>query len=403
MCSYQAQSLVDPSEDIVWNNTTRPIAVDDVATVPVGGTIDVPVLLNDVIGPVRANPVTNLSAASFGTAVLSPLTGQVRYTAPLNASGVATFTYQIKDQAGHMSEVATVSVTVTGKAVDDAATAVRNVPVALDLLSNDQGSPTRIVIDTPPTGGATATVSPDGRTVMFLAPAVSTYTFRYHFTDGVSDSTQALVTVTVANYPAPIVADFVANVPATMLTTDFDIDMLGNTGNPAGYLFEIVSANVNQGRLKVDGPAGVKHYNPTNYKRGTRLIYEGQVNTLGTWTFQYRVYDPEGGQASAVRTVTLRIVPVGVDFSYTVRKDQTGRIQLSTVAGIAPTNFSGTVKLVDTRFPACVSDPGGQEYHNGIIKVKGKTKGNCEMWYQLVSPQDASVMSEPRKIMIKVN
>lgn len=404
VCSYEAQSLVDPSDDIVWNNTTRPIAVDDMATVAVGESVDIAVLLNDIIGPVTSNPVVNVSAVSFGSVGNAATSGVLRYTAPLNASGVATFTYQLRDQAGHMSEPATVSVTVTGKAVADSASAIRNQTVTIPVLDNDQGSPVRAVIDVAPTG-ATAAVGVDGRTVEFTAPAIGTYTFRYHFTDSASESTQAVVTVVVTSYAAPLVADFVANVPATMTSTDFDINMLGATGNPAGYLFEVVSMSVNQGQMKINGPQGVSNINMANYKRGTAFLYAAQTDTLGTWTFQYRVYDPEGGQPSAVKTVTLRIVPVAVDFTYTVKRDvNEARIDLKSVAGMAPKNFNGTVKLVVGAFPSCVTNPGGQEYHNGIIKIRttNKNAGTCTMTYQLASPSDPAVVSEVKTITIVV-
>ncbi|MDQ0427070.1 Ig-like domain-containing protein [Cellulomonas iranensis] len=403
-CTYQTQSLVDPNEDIVWNNTTRPIAVDDNTSVPVGEWVDVPVLLNDVLGPVTSNPVVNVTAPTFGTVAPAPTTGQLRYTAPPNRSGVATFTYQLKDRAGHMSDVATVRVTVTGKARDDTASAIRNQVVTIPVLDNDLGTPTAVVIDTPPTG-ASVNLSNGGRTVDFRAATDGTYTFRYHFTDGTSDSTQAVVTVVVTNYAPPLVSDFVANVPATMSLTDFDIDMLGKTGNPEGYLYEIVSMSVNQGQLKIDGPLGVRNVNMSNYKRGTRFLYAAQTNTLGTWTFQYRVFDPEGGQGSAVKTVTLRIVPVAVDFTYQVRTGvNEARIDLKNQPGMAPTNFSGTVKLVDGAFPSCVVDPGGQEYHNGIIKIRttNKKAGTCTMRYQLASPSDPAVVSEVKTITIVV-
>ena len=403
-CTYQAQSLVDPSEDIVWNNTTRPVAVDDLAKVAVGESVDIAVLLNDVLGPVVSNPIINVSSPTFGTVAPASGSGQLRYTAPTDRSGNATFTYQLKDRAGHISDPATVTVTVTGKAVPDSASAVRNQTVTIPVLDNDLGSPKTVVIDVAP-AGATAQLSADRRTVDFRSATIGTFTFQYHFSDGVSDSSPATVTVVVSNYAPPLVADFVANVPATMSLTDFDIDMLGKTGNPEGYLYEIVSMSVNQGQLKIDGPLGVRNVNMSNYKRGTRFLYAAQTNTLGTWTFQYRVFDPEGGQGSAVKTVTLRIVPVAVDFTYQVRTGvNEARIDLKNQPGMAPTNFSGTVKLVDGAFPSCVSDPGGQEYHNGIIKIRttNKKAGTCTMRYQLASPSDPAVVSEVKTITIVV-
>jgi len=403
-CTYQAQSLVDPNSDIVWNNTTRPIAMDDQSSVEVGAWVDIAVLLNDVLGPVTSDPVVNVTAPSMGS-VSRPRVGELRYTAPANASGLVTFTYQLKDQAGHMSDPATVSVRVTGKALPDTATAVRRVSVSLPVTSNDLGSPTSVVIDTPPTG-ATATPNPDGRTVQFYANNVGTYTFRYHFNDGKSDSTQAEVTVVVTNYPAPLVADFTAIVPATLVTTDVDLNMLGSTLNPPGYLFEVMSMNINQGQLKIDGPSGVRNVNMSNYKRGTRFLYAPQTNVLGTWTFTYRVLDPEGGQPSAVKTVTIRIVPVAVDFTVNLQGNRSSeqRIDLKNVAGIAPTNFGGTVKLVDAAFPSCVTNPGNQEYQNGLIKVRtqGITNKTCTMAYQLVSPTDPLTVSDVKTITLVV-
>lgn len=403
-CTYEAQSLVDPNSDIVWNNTTRPIAMDDLTSVPVGETVDVHVLLNDVIGTVTSDPVVNVTAPTLGS-TSRPQPGVIRFLAPATQSGLATFTYQLRDQAGHMSDPATVSVKVTGKAVADSMTAIRNVPVDLPVTANDLGTKTGIVIDQAP-AGATATPNAGGQSVRFVAPTVGTYTFRYHFTDGTSDSTQALVTVVVANYAPPLAADFTALVPASLVLTDVDLNMLVSTSNPPGYLFEVMSMSISQGQLKIDGPTGVKNVNMSNYKRGTRFLYSPQTNTLGTWTFTYRALDPEGQQPSATKTVTIKIVPVGVDFTVNLAKNQWSeqRIDLKTVPGIAPTNFGGTVRLVDATFPSCVTDPGNQEYHNGIIKVRtsGKSNATCTMAYQLVSPNDPTVVSDVKTITLKV-
>lgn len=379
-CSYQVSSLIDPNTDLTWNNTTKPIAVDDVAIVNVGEVVDIDVLHNDIIGVIVTNPVRNLTVTK-GTGSVSLLSdGRVRFTAPSNASGKMTFTYSLKDQAGRESNVATVTVSVMGRAVADNASTLKTRAVTIPVAANDRGTPASIQITSQPTTG---TATPSGTSVIYdPGNNIGTFTFQYQFTDadGLPSST-ATVTVVVSDWPAPQAANLTIDVPATVLGSTLDLGMLTKTNNPEGYLVEILSSNMSQGRLQVNGA----DYNASNNRKGTTVGYTQQGNVLGIWTFQYRVLTPDSSQWTASRTVTLRIMPVAAPDTFTANRNST--VSLNIGANDAPMNYGGTVALTPARSnPTCGSFPTAQnDVQNGILtfRTPDQNKFSCSFTYTL--------------------
>ncbi len=99
-----------------------PVAVDDVATVEVGGSVDIPVLANDTDADGTLDPttVTITSGPSGGTANVDPATGVVTYNAEAGAetAGSDSFSYTVADDDGEISNEATVTITVTPETAD---------------------------------------------------------------------------------------------------------------------------------------------------------------------------------------------------------------------------------------------------------------------------------------------
>lgn len=379
-CSYQVSSLIDPNSDLTWNNTTKPIAVDDVALVNVGQSVDIDVLSNDIIGVLVSNPVRNLTVAK-GTGTVTLLSsGKVRFTAPTTASGKMTFTYSLKDQAGRESNVATVTVSVYGQAMPDSASTIKTRPITIGVGANDRGTPATIQITSPPAKG---TATPSGSSVVYdPGNNIGTFTFEYQFTDadGLPSSTTT-VTVVVSDWPPPQAANLTVDVPATVLGSTLDLGMLTKTNNPEGYLVEILSSNMSQGRLVVDG----RDYNAQTNRKGGTVGYTQQGNVLGIWTFQYRVLTPDSSQWTATRTVTLRIMPVAA--ADTFKADRNSTVSLNIGANDAPMNYGGTVGLSPIRSnPSCGSFPAAQnDFQNGIVSFRtpDQSKFTCTFTYTL--------------------
>jgi hypothetical protein len=407
-CSYQVQSLIDPNDDIVWNNITRPVAIDDNSSTPVGTSVDIPVLSNDAIGPVTTNPVQNVAMTVGSGTAAATADGKIRYTAPANASGLMELTYRLKDQAGRLSNTATVRIKVTGIAKPDTATVQRGKQVTIPVTVNDLGSPTEVqVVDGSVTGG---TAVPTGTSVLFTAPAAAgTYTFGYFFTDaGGVASSSTTVTVTVTTWAPALAPDLLVVLPASASTTSVPFDMATKTSNPAGvgYTYQVESVtNVQKEKLLVNGT----DYGPSN-KKGTDLGFREQGNALGGGTFTYRAFTPDGVPSATTGTATIVVVPVAVDDAVAVAKGATTPIQVGN--NDVPNNFNGVVTFSATAVstPTCGSIPVGQpDAQNGIIRFKAPSSvpvggATCTFTYHFTGAAPyASVVSNDATVTVTVN
>jgi hypothetical protein len=94
---------------------TSPVAQDDTATTSADTAVDINVLLNDSDsdGVLDPTTVTVTSGPTNGTVSVDPTTGQVTYTPATAWTGTDTFTYTVQDNAGAVSNAATVAVTVS--------------------------------------------------------------------------------------------------------------------------------------------------------------------------------------------------------------------------------------------------------------------------------------------------
>jgi prepilin-type N-terminal cleavage/methylation domain-containing protein len=403
-CSYQLSALIDPSEDLQWNNITQPIAVDDNAVIKVGEFIVIPVLANDIIGSVVVNPVQKLTVKT-GTGTVAPAgKGEVRFTAPPNASGFMTFTYSLKDAQGIESNVATVRVTVEPLAFADSASTSKNTPVQISVTDNDKGSPQSVTIATPPPA-ASGTVSVSGTVVTFVPTSkTGPTTFQYSYTDTsglVSDI--ATVTVNVTNYAAPKVADITVVIPAAQPPVITDFDMKNRTANPAGYLYEIMSVtSVGTGQLKVNG----NNYNAGTNKIGATLGYQPQANTVGVFQFTYRTTTPDGSGKSEVKTVTMVVMPVPKADAISVKKGSKD-YALNLGANDVPNNLGGSsaFQVASISNPTCGSFTKEQkDVGNGILRYNApNSAGPCTFQYRITGTGSyTSLVSDPVTVTITV-
>ncbi len=181
-----------------------PVAANDAYTfVEDTGAQSLAVLAND--NNAVGGTVTLTSAPRLGTATVGA-GGVVTYTPNLNASGSDAFTYTVT-AVGKVSNTATVTLNITPVndapvAVNDSASAIANIPVQINVLTNDTDPDgaadlAAAVIVTPPAGAA---ISVAGGVVTFNAAAGGSYSFTYQARDaaGVLSANTATVTVQVA-------------------------------------------------------------------------------------------------------------------------------------------------------------------------------------------------------------
>ncbi len=121
-----------------------PLALNDFATTLEDTPVSINVLANDsdLDGQLIPSTVQVIAGPAFGTTQVNTANGQVLYTPAPNFAGIDVFSYNVQDDNGETSNVATVTVTITPvndppTAVDDVAGTAVNAPVLIDVLAND--------------------------------------------------------------------------------------------------------------------------------------------------------------------------------------------------------------------------------------------------------------------------
>ncbi len=305
-----------------------PSAGDDTATVPLGGSVDIVVLLND--GDPNGDPLTVAIATSpaHGIAVVLP-GGAIRYTPTPGYLGGDTFTYTVDDGQGG-SATATVAVAVANDppvAGTDHVTHIGPVGAALvvPVLANDSDPNGDLLtvsgITVAPAHGTATVVG--GQVVYTPDPAwAGPDSFQYRVSDGHGGFADGTVDVDVRN-AAPVAVDDVAAARSAITTV---IAVVANDADPDGEALTVSS---------VSTPA----HGSAVLTAGGKVRYTSVAGFVGVDTFTYAVTDPRGG----VSTATVRV----------------------TVGNAAPTASAGTASTrggtpVTVDLLSLVTDPDGQ-------------------------------------------
>ena len=101
----------------MWSlNATDPNASSDTIAATAGSAISAAVLDNDADfdGALNAGSVSIVTQPSHGTAVVNATTGAITFTANSTYNGSDELTYRVSDTQGNISNVATLSIQVTG-------------------------------------------------------------------------------------------------------------------------------------------------------------------------------------------------------------------------------------------------------------------------------------------------
>ena len=191
---------IDPNPSvnigIEQETNTPPTANDDTATTNEDTIIWIDILANDIDidGTLNPSTITILSGTSNGNTNINTTTGEIKYSPNSNYYGTDAFTYEVDDDDGATSNIATVNITINS---------INDPPVSVYIYSIDD-----------------LTVSFDGSESYDIDGTIVDYT--YDFGDGVKESSM-IIDHTYSSYGT-------YNVELTV-TDDED-----DTGNNSNYI-----------------------------------------------------------------------------------------------------------------------------------------------------------------------
>lgn len=255
------------------------------------------------------------------TAVTQPSHGSLRvtgnygfyYTAEAGYYGQDSFTYQLTDDFGGVSNTATVTIDnmrpiVTPTANNDSVVTDEDQPISFDVYSNDSD-------DSPLTTTPAIVTSPSNGTLQSNGGGSFTYTpkanfngqdaFVYRITDTDGQTAQASVSIVINSVYDPIPV----NAANDGFTTNEDASLTGS----------VVTNDITdpENSIEVSLATGPSHGNLQLNTDGT-FSYTPDANYYGNDSFTYRVTDNLGSTDVATVSLTIKSVndsPVA-DFSY---------------------------------------------------------------------------------------
>jgi hypothetical protein len=290
----------DPSNNLSTATVTilvTPQAINDNSSTTANTALNGTSVLTNDIG-------SNLSILNFetesingGTVTMNGTTGAYTYNPPFNFSGVDTFTYTLRDGVGSVS-TATVSITVSGSTLGNAATTLVNTAlVGPSVLTNATGTALQVIAyDSTSTNGGLVSMNADG-TYTYRPPTnfSGIDTFTYTAVDGAgSQSPPATVTITVLPLALNDSASTPQNTP--LVGPSVLLNDLGSNLQIASY-----QSNSIQGGTVVMNSDGSYLYTPP-------------FGFIGVDSFTYTLEDTIGSLSTG--TVTIFVTPINPPSSF---------------------------------------------------------------------------------------
>ncbi|MEL6401536.1 MAG: Ig-like domain-containing protein, partial [Cyanobacteria bacterium J06626_4] len=278
---------VAPEDTATDDVNEAPVATQDTATTDEDVPVIISVLTNDTDADADALSVTAVGTATNGTVTINE-DGTVTYTPTTGFSGEDSFTYTISD--GLEEVTASVAVTVNNVneapvAVEDTATTDEDVPVVINVLTNDTDADADILTVTA-VGAATngeAVINEDGTVTYTPTTGFSGEdSFTYTVSDGEAETT-GTVAVTVNNVnEAPVAVD-------DTITTDedvaIDVPVLSNDTDADGDTLTVTAVGTATNGEAVINEDGTVTYTPTTGFSGedtfTYTVSDGEAETTG--------------------------------------------------------------------------------------------------------------------------
>jgi VCBS repeat-containing protein len=295
---------------------------------------------DDFIAPLWDTLTVNTSpvvGVSNGTLLLNG-DGSFAYTPNGDYFGGDSFSYRICDPTGRC-DVAVVTINVQSVndppvALDDSATTNEDVPIDIDVLSNDsdpvEGDPLSV---SSVTQGLNGSVTNNGSDVTY-APNANFFgndSFTYTVTDGNGGSDTASVSVVIISVNDPPIAVDDPFPPTLQIFTNQDtpitIDVLANDSDPIEG--DLVGINAIGGLLITpsNGAIAIDNGGTPGDPTDDQVIYTpnaGFHDPVNPDSFEYEIIDVPGGDTDiAMVTVFVNDAPTAVDDAYSIDEDNT--------------------------------------------------------------------------------
>ncbi len=301
-----ALRILNPTSKYLARRSVAPVANNDQATATRNQSAVINVLANDTAnGAIDTTTVNIVRNPTNGTTTVNSTTGAVTYTPTSGFIGQDSFTYTVKDNAGAVSNTATVSLTVVNVppvANVDQANTNQNQATVINVLANDTDADgtlnvTTVAIVQNPTNGTASVNSTTGAVTYtpntgFVGHDVFTYT--------VADNNGAVsngAAVTI-NVNAPPVAN---NDQATVSRNQSSaINVVGNDTDADGTVNPTtvtIVQNPTNGTVSVNPTTGAVTYTPA-------------TGFVGQDSFTYTIKDNNGAVSNTASvSITVANVP----------------------------------------------------------------------------------------------
>lgn len=255
--------------------------------------------------------INSVSSVANGTLTVAGDRKSVTFTPSGNWNGTTSFTYDIKDNSGVVSNTATVSLTVTAVndppvAVADSASGTEDTPLVINVLSNDTDpdlvyGDNLLIYSTSGVTNGTVSVAADKKSLTFTPAAnwngSTSFTYSIRDTANVTHPSATVnVTIAAVNDTPTAVADTAStnednSVVISPLTNDTDPDL-----SHEGDVLTIASApTANHGTIALSDDHKTFTYTPDH-------------DWYGTDVFNYTVTDSHDATSTAAITVTVNAI-----------------------------------------------------------------------------------------------
>lgn len=398
VCTYNISSLIDPNHDLEWNNTTLILAADDSLAIDADAApVNIDVLDNDTLPALTSNPVASVTqplkpsttTPSMGVTSINA-DGTIKYDPNDDAHGEVTFNYTIT--IGARTTTGTVHAYVNPLAVNYTSPAVVGVAGSVPVKTRYGTNPVSIEL----TGTVPPGVSKSGTTINWTPTSAGTKTITYTYTDSEAMvSRPGTVTLNVTNYAPPVNGPVTIDIPAS--STDWALNLQTATGNPAAYKVKVVGpANPATGTtLKVDGVVAT-----AAGTAGSSATFTPQPKTLNTYTFSFKMLDPEGNE-SAAATATVRTQPIAVADAFSIKKSSA---KTDFDIGLNDGAFLGTnIQVVSALSGTCGSLDTTKWATQGKVQYTPPSSArSCSFTYRIVPTNTAYTTSNTVNVALTV-
>lgn len=342
-----------------------PIANNDITSTDQGVQISFNLVANDidVDGSVNAATVDlNPSSSGIQTTRTVPsgtytvnASGVVTFVPVANFSGTSSITYTVNDNAGAVSNAATISVLVNfvnqkPVANNDALTTTEDTPVSLNILANDtdDGSliATTIDLNLTVSGFQTSISTAEGAYavsntgVLTFTPVLNfagTSSISYTVNDNIGEtSNEATITVTVTGVnDAPTATNDAAS---TNEDTNVLINVLSNDTDSDGTI-DPASVDLIPGTDAIDQTRTIAQGTFTTNPANGVVTFTPTANFNGTASTTYNVRDNSGAKSNTA-TISVTILNVNDPPTFSVIENQrvlkNSAQRTVTITGISP-------------------------------------------------------------------